>query len=59
MVNKATLNPAKAMRIDKNYGSIEPGKKADLLIVDILDGYPVITHTFVDGIAASRIEYRR
>jgi preprotein translocase subunit SecD len=28
MVNKATLNPAKAMRIDKEYGSIEQGKKA-------------------------------
>ena len=59
MVNRATLNPAKAMRTDKDYGSIEQGKKADLLIVDILDGYPVITHVFVDGIAASRIEYRR
>lgn len=59
MVNKATLNPAKAMRTDKDYGSIETGKKADLLIVDIQDGYPVITHVFVDGVAASRIEYRR
>ena len=59
MVSKATLNPAKALRIDDDYGSIEPGKKADLLIVDILDGYPVITHAFVDGIAAYRIEYRR
>ena len=59
MVNKATLNPAKAMRTDKDYGSIETGKKADLLIVDILDGYPVITHSFVDGNPTSRIEYRR
>jgi len=59
MVNRATLNPAKAMRIDKNYGSIEPGKKADLLIVDVLDGYPVITHAFVDGRTTYRVEYRR
>ena len=59
MVNRATLNPAIAMKIDKDYGSIEQGKKADVLIVDILDGYPVITHVFVDGIAVSRIEYRR
>jgi len=59
IVKKTSLNPAKAMRIDKDYGSLEPGKKADLLIVDILDGCPVITHVFVDGIAASRIEYRR
>jgi alpha-D-ribose 1-methylphosphonate 5-triphosphate diphosphatase len=59
MVNMATLNPAKATRIDKDYGSIETGKKADLMIVDILDGYPVITHVFVDGNPTSRIEYRR
>ncbi|MCL2889334.1 MAG: alpha-D-ribose 1-methylphosphonate 5-triphosphate diphosphatase [Eggerthellaceae bacterium] len=58
MVNKATLNPAKAMRTEAGFGSIEPGKKADLLIVDILDGYPVITHVFVDGKPTSRIEYR-
>ena len=59
MVNKATLNPAKAMRTDKDYGSVEPGKKADLLIVDMLDRYPVITHVFVDGNPTFRIEYRR
>ena len=59
MVNKATLNPARALRIDGDYGSIEPGKKADLLIVELMDGYPVITHAFVDGNATSRIEYRR
>ena len=59
MVNKATLNPAKAMRIDGDYGSIESGKKADILIVDMLDSFPVVTHSFVDGVAASRVEYRR
>jgi len=58
MVNRATLNPAKAMRTDKDYGSIESGKKADLLIVDLLDGYPVITHAFVNGNPTSRVEYR-
>ena len=59
MVNKVTLNPAKAVKTDKDYGSIEPGKKADLLIVETMDGYPVITHVFVDGNPTSRIEYRR
>ena len=58
MANKASLNPAKALRTDKDYGSLEEGKKADLLIVDLLDGYPVITHAFVDGNTTSRIEYR-
>ncbi len=59
MVRKATLAPAQAMRIDGDYGSLEPGKKADLLIVDLLDGYPVVTHALVDGIPALHVEYRR
>ncbi|MCL1789987.1 MAG: alpha-D-ribose 1-methylphosphonate 5-triphosphate diphosphatase [Peptococcaceae bacterium] len=59
MVNMATVNPAKAMRIDDDYGSLEIGKKADILIVEMLDGYPVITHGFVDGNPTSRFEYRR
>ncbi len=59
MVNKATLIPAKAMMIDTDYGSIELGKRADLLIIDVLDGYPVITHVLVDGRTTSRVEYRR
>jgi alpha-D-ribose 1-methylphosphonate 5-triphosphate diphosphatase len=59
MVNRATLTPAKAMKTDAEYGSVEPGKKADLLIVDILDGYPVITHGFVDGHSTYRVKYRR
>ncbi len=58
MVNKVSLNPAKAMQIDADYGSIEPGKKADLVIVDVLDGYPVVTHVLVDGKMTSRVEYR-
>ncbi len=59
IVKKATLNPARAMKISHEYGSIELGKKADLLVVDNLDGYPVITHVIVDGRMTSRIEYRR
>lgn len=59
MVNKVSLNPAKATRIDKEYGSLEKGKKADVLIVDEIDGYPVITHALVDGRTTSRVEYRR
>jgi len=58
MVNRATLNPARAAKIDKDYGSITPGKKADLLIVDVLDKYPVITHAFVDGRTTYCVEYR-
>lgn len=59
MVNKATLNPAQAMNIHKDFGSIDIGKKADLLIIDILDSYPVITHVLVDGKITAQVEYRR
>lgn len=30
----ASLNPAKLLGIDKNYGSIEVGKRADLIVLD-------------------------
>jgi 5-methylthioadenosine/S-adenosylhomocysteine deaminase len=33
LVKMATLNPAKAIRMDKYIGSIEPGKLADLLLI--------------------------
>ena len=59
MVAKATLGPAQAAQIDREFGSIEVGKRADLLIVDTLDGYPVITHVLVDGNPTARVEYRR
>ena len=59
MVKKASLNPAKAVGLGSEYGSIQPGKKADLLIIELLDGYPVITHVLVDGRTTSRVEYRR
>ena len=59
MVNRASLNPARAVGLGSEYGAIEPGKKADLLIIELLDGYPVITHVLVDGRTTSRVEYRR
>lgn len=59
MVKKVSLNPAKAVGLGESYGSIEIGKKADIVIVDILDQYPVITHVLVDGRTTSRLEYRR
>lgn len=59
MAKKVSLNPAKAVRLDGDYGSLDVGKKADILIVEVLDGYPVITHALVDGVLSSRVEYRR
>ena len=53
-----TINPAKAVKMDNVIGSIKEGKKADLLIIEKLDGIPVITSVFVDGKLMSRINYR-
>ena len=33
-VKSATINPAKAIRVDDKTGSIEEGKLADILVVD-------------------------
>ena len=47
-----TLNPAKILGIDANYGSLESGKSATLFISegDALDMRTnIITHAFIDG----------
>ncbi len=59
MVKKVTYNPAKAVHISDEYGSIEVGKKADLLIVRKTKSYPFMTHCFVDGVLVQKTTYRR
>lgn len=53
-----TLNPAKALGIAEDFGSVREGKKADLVMIKILDGRPVITKVFIDGIMVSGLTYR-
>lgn len=48
-VNFASLYPAKALGISKNYGSIENNKIADLIIVDKKDKFPKVIMTIVNG----------
>jgi alpha-D-ribose 1-methylphosphonate 5-triphosphate diphosphatase len=55
-VNLATLNPAKAAGIDHHTGSLETGKDADLLIVKLVDGIPMVTHTIVKGHMVAQAE---
>ncbi|MDP2210555.1 MAG: alpha-D-ribose 1-methylphosphonate 5-triphosphate diphosphatase [Candidatus Aquicultor sp.] len=57
-VAMASLNPAKAIGIDDVLGSIEVGKKADLIIVDHQDELPVILTTLVEGYPVYQIDYR-
>ncbi len=59
MFQLVTLNPAKAVRIDDQIGSIKEGKKADIIIIERMDdGFPVVTAAFVDGKLMTRTNYR-
>jgi len=57
-VRMLTLNPAKAMGIDADYGSVEAGKKADLLVVRKIHGKPMVYKCFIDGRTVLQYEYR-
>ncbi len=48
-VNLVSLHPARAVGIDAKRGSIEVGKRADLILVDLSEGTPIVTHTFANG----------
>jgi len=48
-VKMATLNPAKAVGIEGKIGSIEEGKMADLVLVDLSYEIPRVISTFVSG----------
>ena len=53
-----TLNPAKAVGIDGEFGSIEPGKEADFLIIKRLDGsLPVVSRAFISGDESMAFNY--
>lgn len=49
MSRMLSRNPAEAVGLDKVTGSIEEGKAADLVLINITDGYPHILRTFVAG----------
>lgn len=55
-----SLNPAKALGIDSQYGSLSPGKSADLLIVrGSADGFPSVNYAFIEGQLCLHTRYRR
>ncbi|WP_412679315.1 phosphonate metabolism protein PhnM [Brevibacillus centrosporus] len=59
MFKLVTINPAKAVGLDQEIGSIQEGKKADLLIIEKIDpDFPVITAVFVDGELVQKTNYR-
>jgi alpha-D-ribose 1-methylphosphonate 5-triphosphate diphosphatase len=48
-MNLLTLNPARHLRIDEEVGSIEPGKRADLIAFRPRNGYAEVSHVWVRG----------
>ena len=54
-----TINPARAVNLGEELGSIAEGKKADLLVIEQMDdGFPIITSTMVDGKLIMQTNYR-
>ena len=45
--------------LGNGFKVLEKGKKADILVADIVDGYPAVTHVMVDGKLVSKVKYRR
>jgi alpha-D-ribose 1-methylphosphonate 5-triphosphate diphosphatase len=56
-VNMVSLNPALALGIAANTGSLEAGKEADLLIVAENGGRPVLEKVFVSGSLVCQMSY--
>ncbi|MEQ4484522.1 alpha-D-ribose 1-methylphosphonate 5-triphosphate diphosphatase [Cohnella silvisoli] len=48
-VAMASLNPARAIGRNEKFGSIELGKRADMIVVRKLRNNPVVQYTIVDG----------
>jgi imidazolonepropionase-like amidohydrolase len=60
LLKAATLEAAKAFRLEKEIGTVEPGKKASLLLVEknpleTVEAYDAIDTVFVKGRAISRV----
>lgn len=59
MFMMVSLNPARAVKMDDELGSIKVGKKADILVIERMeDGYPMLTTTMVNGALITTTHYR-
>lgn len=57
--NLVTLNPARAVNMEAEIGSIEAGKLADLLIIEKLENdFPAVTGVVIDGKQVFAASYR-
>ena len=57
LLESATVNGAKALGFDADYGTIEPGKLARLVVVDIPPGTVDVEEYLVGGVQSSQIHW--
>jgi alpha-D-ribose 1-methylphosphonate 5-triphosphate diphosphatase len=56
-INMVLLNPAKLLNFDSETGSIEIGKKADLVVFDSKKSFAAVSYVFVDGVCKYHADY--
>jgi alpha-D-ribose 1-methylphosphonate 5-triphosphate diphosphatase len=56
-VNLVSLNPARTAGIDGELGSIEVGKKADLVVFGAAGGMPRVRRVYIDGVPCLSTEH--
>lgn len=56
-VAMASINPARAVGISGFTGSISEGKNADLILVELFNGYPIVRRTIYNGITVYEGNY--
>lgn len=56
-VNLVSYHPAKALGIEQQTGSLQAGRDADLLVVQVREGKPVIEKVFVGGHIVCEMNY--
>ncbi|SFG82932.1 alpha-D-ribose 1-methylphosphonate 5-triphosphate diphosphatase [Desulfotomaculum arcticum] len=57
-VKLVTANPAGALGINQEVGTVEVGKQADLIIVELHQDYPVVRQTLVGGTTVFQSDFQ-